>query len=256
MVKELDGQVAVVTGASRGIGAATATALAAAGADVASLHLPDPDHQRAIVDSIEQLGRRAYFVEGTTSDEATVEAFASSVERDLGEISVWVNNAAVLHVSPYLETDPADWARLLDTNLHGYRNGCFAALHRMTSRHRGRIVNLASVTDIQPIAGLADYITTKGAIVGLTRALALEFAPLGIAVNAVSPGAIVTSMTEAGYTPEVRAAVGARVAMGHVGTAEEIADAVVYLASDSAGYIIGHELVVDGGMWLNGNIPL
>jgi NAD(P)-dependent dehydrogenase (short-subunit alcohol dehydrogenase family) len=250
---DLQGKSAVVTGGSRGIGQATAIALARAGADVASLHLPDAE-AASTVTRIEELGRRALFVEGSTADSGTVEAFAERVERELGPIDVWVNNAARLMIKPFLETTDDDWSSLLASNLTGYRNGCVSALRRMAPRGRGRIVNVASVTNIQPIANLVAYVTAKGGVIGLTRALALEFGPAGITVNAVSPGAIKTPLTADTYTPAVRAAYEEKIALGRVGRAEEIADVIVFLSSDAARYMNGAEAVVDGGMILNGNV--
>jgi NAD(P)-dependent dehydrogenase (short-subunit alcohol dehydrogenase family) len=251
---DLQGKRAVVTGASRGIGQATALALARAGAHVGSLHLADPDNAAATVAAIEQTGRRAVFVEGSTAEMAAVDAFADQVERELGPIDIWVNNAARLMIKPFLETTDEDWSSLMGSNLDGYRNGCLAALRRMVPRGAGRIVNVASITNIQPIANLVAYVTAKGGVIGLTRSLALEFGPLGIAVNAVSPGAIETPLTADTYTPAVRAAYEERIALGRVGRPEEIADVITFLASDAARYVNGAELVADGGMILNGNV--
>jgi NAD(P)-dependent dehydrogenase (short-subunit alcohol dehydrogenase family) len=250
----LTGKVAVVTGASRGIGSATAIALAQAGADVASLHLRDPEYGPSTVASVEAAGRRALFREGATEDGLAVEAFASDVESVLGPIDIWVNNAARLLVRPFLETDWAAWSGLIDSNLNGYRNGCRAALRRMTPRGRGWIINVASVTSVQPAPSLSAYVTAKGGVVAMTKALALEFAPAGIIINAVSPGAIETPLNQEAYTPEVREAYDERIASGRLGQPHEIADAIVFLASDWARYITGHELVVDGGLTINGDV--
>jgi NAD(P)-dependent dehydrogenase (short-subunit alcohol dehydrogenase family) len=251
---DLTGKCAVVTGASRGIGQATAVALAEAGADVASLHLPDPDNAAVTVSGIERAGRRSFFVEGSTADPKAVESFAERTEQSLGPIDIWVNNAAQLLIRPFLETDEADWHSVMGSNLHGYRNGCFSALRRMAPRGRGRIVNVASVTDIQPITDFSAYVAAKGGVIGLTKALALEFAPQGVAVNAISPGAIETPLTSEAYTPSVRKAYEEKIALGRLGQPRDIADAIVFLASDAARFITGIELVADGGMILNGNV--
>jgi NAD(P)-dependent dehydrogenase (short-subunit alcohol dehydrogenase family) len=251
---DLRGRCAVVTGASSGIGRATAIALATAGADVASLHLAGGDGGEETASAIERTGRRALMVEGTTADAAQVEAFAEHVESHLGPIDVWVNNAARLMIRPFLEMTDEEWHELLASNLHGYYHGCRAALRRMVPRGSGRIVNVSSITARQPISDLSAYITAKGAVVGLTRALALEFAPHGINVNAVAPGATETPLTAGTYTPDVRRVYEERIAIRRVGQPDEVADAVVFLASDAARYVVGQELVVDGGMTLNGNV--
>jgi NAD(P)-dependent dehydrogenase (short-subunit alcohol dehydrogenase family) len=255
-VIDLTGKRAVVTGASSGIGQATAIALAAAGADVASIHLPDDDGARYTREQVERAGRHALLVEGTTSSAADVEAFAEQVERELGPIDIWVNNASRMHIEPFLEMSDDTWHNLLGSNLHGYFHGCRSALRRMVPRGAGAIVNVSSITAIQPIADMAAYITAKGGVVGLTQALALEFAPRGVRVNAVAPGATLTGLTRDSYTPEVKAVYEQRIALGRIGQPEDIARAVLFLASDAAGYMVGHQLVVDGGMILNGNVGM
>ncbi|MEI8080762.1 MAG: SDR family oxidoreductase [Actinomycetes bacterium] len=249
---DLIGKTAVVTGASQGIGQATAFALAKAGANVASIHLPDED--KTTQEGIRSMGRRALFVEGTTADSEAVEAFASRVESELGPIDIWVNNAARLFLRPFLETTDADWSEVLASNLNGYVYGCRAAIRQMVARQTGRIVNISSITEHQPIANLSAYATAKGGVAALTRQLALEFGSHGINVNAVAPGAIATPLTEDIYTPEVRATYEARIALGRVGRPEDIADVVVFLASDAARYVTGVQLVADGGMTINGNV--
>jgi NAD(P)-dependent dehydrogenase (short-subunit alcohol dehydrogenase family) len=233
----------VVTGASSGIGAAIATAFGRAGARVAGISI-DGDAPA-----------EGMFVHGDTGDRQAVENLAQRVVETWGGIDVWVNNAARLMVKPLAETTDNEWHGLLGGNLHGYFYGCRAAAQQMLAqRAGGRIVNISSAADILAVPGFSAYIAAKGAIVAMTKTLALELAPAAITVNAVAPGAVDTPLNANAYTPEVRRTYQERIPLGRIGSAEEIADVVLFLASDAARYVTGQELVVDGGLTINGAV--
>lgn len=255
---DLSGRVAVVTGVSRGIGRAVAVALARQGADVAGVYLDDAEGAARTARDVEAAGRRALFVAGDTGDERVVAHLATLAASELGGIDVWVNNAAGLVVKPFLELTSADWHGLLRANLHGYFYGCRAAAAQLVAqapgRTHGRIINISSAADILVVGGLSTYIAAKGAIVALTKTMAVELAPHGITVNAVAPGAIETPLNTVAWDDAVRAAYHQRIPSGLIGQPEEVADVVAFLASRASRYVTGQELVVDGGLTINGNV--
>jgi NAD(P)-dependent dehydrogenase (short-subunit alcohol dehydrogenase family) len=251
----LHGTRAVVTGGSSGIGAELCLALARSGADVVSVHRRDADGAAGTIAGVEALGRRCLMLDGDTGDSGSVDELAELAVRELGGIDIWVNNAAGLLVRTFLETTDEDWHRLMAANLHGYFYGCRAAARRMVAQEAGgRIINVSSAADVQPLADAVPYITAKGGIVAMTRSLALDMAPHGITVNAIAPGATDTPLNGTAYTDAVRATYRERIALGYIAAPAEIADAAVFLATHAARYITGHELLVDGGLTINGSV--
>lgn len=253
---DLRGKVALVTGGGRGIGRAIALALAGAGADVAVNYVSEPQDAEAVVTTIRGLGRRSIAVRGDVSRKEEVEAMVARVELELGGIDVLVNNAGILLFEPFLTMSEANWDKIIDVNLKGQFLVAQAVARAMAGRRRrGRIVNIASIASGQVgigYPGIAHYCASKGGVIALTEAMALELGPLGVNVNAIAPGIIGTDMTkDLVGNPAAQRGLLARIPKGRVGRPEDVAALAVFLASDEADYCTGSTFYVDGG-WLAG----
>jgi len=244
--QRLDGQVALVTGAAGGLGRAMADALAAAGARIAVHHLGQAHAAAALVSELQAQGATAAAFEGDVRDWDAIGALVADVERDLGPIDVCVNNAGVMAEQPFGETTLADWEHTLSVNLTGVFVCCRHVVPRMHERGRGAVVNVASQVAFKGVPHAAAYGAAKAGVVGLTRGLAREYGP-SVRINAIAPGPIETPLIAPVADAAWRDARTAGTVAGRLGTPEEVAPAVVFLASEQAGFIHGQCLHVNGG---------
>ena len=242
--RELAGQVAVVTGGSRGIGRAIVEHLARAGARVAVV-ARSVERAEAVAAELEGEGHRGYACD--VADEDAVNALVKQVESELGSLDILVNNAGVTEDNLLVRLTDEDWDRVHDTNLKGAFHTIRAVSRGMMRRRSGRIINITSVVGLTGNKGQANYAASKAGLVGLTKAVAKELASRGILCNAVAPGFIETEMTAA-MTESARETISGQIPLGRLGSPDDIASVVRFLAGPGAGYITGQVIVVDGGM--------
>jgi 3-oxoacyl-[acyl-carrier protein] reductase len=244
----LKNKVALVTGASQGIGRDTALALAEAGAKVA-VAARNEEKLAALVKDIVSAGGEAFAVKMDVADAEQVKVGFKQVVEKFGRLDILVNNAAITRDGLAMRMKQDDWEAVIRTNLTGAHLCIQQALGTMMRARAGRIINIASVVAQMGNAGQANYVAAKGGLIGLTKAIAIEISSRNITVNAVAPGFIETPMTDV-LGEKVKEELKARIPLGRMGSARDVAAAIVFLASDEAGYITGHVLDVNGGMYL------
>ncbi|MBP8742784.1 MAG: 3-oxoacyl-[acyl-carrier-protein] reductase [Acidaminococcaceae bacterium] len=244
---QIEGKVAFVTGASRGIGRAIALTLAEAGADVAVNYAGNAAAAEEVAAEIRKMGRRALILQGDVSQTEAAAAMLDAVVAEFGRCDILVNNAGITRDGLLMRMKEEDWDAVLNTNLKGVFNCTKAALKYMMKQRSGKIVNIASVVGIMGNAGQANYAAAKAGCIGFTKSVAKEVASRGITVNAVAPGLIATDMTSV-LPDKVIEEMAAGIPLKRAGQPVDVAKAVLFLVSDDAAYITGQTLNVDGGM--------
>ncbi len=242
-----ENQVAIVTGAGRGIGHAIALRLASEGARVASVSRSEKTSQSTAdeINSARAEAARAYAVD--VADHAAVQACGAKILADFGRIDILVNNAGVTRDGLSMRMSVEDWDTVLDTNLKGAFSFTQAVMRSMIKQRSGRIINISSIAGLTGNAGQANYAASKAGLIGLTKSLARELASRSITVNAIAPGFITTDMTGV-LSDQIKEAILAKIPLGKFGESEDIAAAVAFLAAPEAKFITGQVLTVDGGM--------
>ena len=246
-VTSLEGQVALVTGSSRGIGAVIARRMAQAGAKVALNYNASVDSAMEVKDSISNAGGDAMLTAGDVSDEFQSEQIIKAVVAEFGRVDILVNNAGIHRDRLLMRMTPADFDEVLQVNLRGAFLCTKFVMPHLIRQHYGRVINVSSVVGLTGNPGQANYAAAKAGLIGFTKAVAREVASRNVTVNAVAPGFIATGMVE-GLTQDQRNQILERIPMGRFGTSEDVADTILFLSSKGAGYLTGQVLTVDGGL--------
>lgn len=246
MAGSFDGKIALVTGGATGIGFGTAQAFARSGATVVIAGRRAERGAQA-VESIRSEGGKALFIQADVAQEEQVEALMSQIMERFGRLDCAFNNAGVLNMKPLTDYTLAEWNNLIATNLTGIWLGMKYQIPAMLQSGHGAIVNMSSVSAVAGMSYTSAYAATKGGVISLTIAAAIEYAKRGIRVNAISTGAVRTEMTDAHMTADIEAQIGALYPLGRIGKEQDIADAVLFLCSDASSFITGQNLMVDGG---------
>jgi len=244
---DLEGRIALITGASRGIGAAIAIKLAQAGAKVGVNYNTSEEAAKGVVQAITAKGGEAVLVEADISQAASAEAAVKRVIEQWQGIDILVNNAGINRDRLLLRMTPEDWDQVLDVDLRGAFLCTKYVMPHLIRQRRGRIINISSVVGISGNPGQANYAAAKAGLIGFTKAVAREVASRNVTVNALAPGFITTAMVE-GLSDETRQQILDRIPMGRFGSPEDVADAVAFLCGEGAGYITGQVLTIDGGL--------
>ncbi|MBK9122639.1 MAG: 3-oxoacyl-[acyl-carrier-protein] reductase [Chloroflexi bacterium] len=243
----LKDRVAIVTGASRGIGRAIAMDLAARGASVVVNYNASPGAANEVVEAIAAAGGNAIAVQANVSDEAQVEALFKAAIDTYGKVDILVNNAGTTRDNLIIRMKPEDFDAVIETNLRSAWLCCKAAIGAMMRKRYGRIINVSSVSGVVGQAGQTNYSASKAGMIGLTKSLAREYANRGITVNAVAPGFVLTDLTK-DLPEDLVKQLNAVIPVGRWGTVEEVARAVAFFAAEDSAYVTGQVLNVDGGM--------
>ena len=244
---KLNGKVALVTGASRGIGAAIASKLASLGCDVAINYAGNIQKAEETLNSVKAYGVNAQIYQANVANYEEVEAMTKQIIKDLGHLDIIINNAGITSDNLMMRMDQDSFDSVIDVNLKGTWNVCKSITRPILKQRSGVIINLSSVVGINGNVGQVNYAASKAGVIGLTKSLAKEFASRNIRVNAVAPGYVKSDMT-AKLSEEITEKVLENIPLGQLGEVEDIANSVAFLVSDEARYITGQVLVVDGGM--------
>lgn len=245
----LKGKTAIVTGASRGIGRAIAIALAEAGADVVVNYSGSEAAAKETADRIEALGCKAAVFKADVANAGQVEEMVKAAIDQFGKVDILVNNAGITRDNLIMRMKEEEFDSVIATNLKGVFNCLKAVTRPMMKQRSGRIINISSVVGVLGNPGQANYVAAKAGVIGLTKSAAKELASRNITVNAVAPGFIVTDMTDK-LPEETKSQLTAQIPLGRLGAPEDIAKAVVFLASDDASYMTGQTIHIDGGMYM------
>jgi 3-oxoacyl-[acyl-carrier protein] reductase len=245
----LNGKVSLVTGASRGIGRATAIKLAKLGSDVAVNYLQQPEPAHLVCRKIESFKVKSLAIQADVADYQSVQQMVKKIVNKWGRIDILINNAGVTRDNLLVRLKEEDWDKVINVNLKGCFNCLQAVAKVMIKQRQGAIINLSSVVGIKGNFGQTNYAASKGGIIGLTVSAAKELASRNIRVNAVAPGFIETKMTD-GLSEDLKHKVLERISLRRFGKVDEVANLIAFLASDLASYITGQTIVIDGGLAL------